>query len=116
MATTSGERPTPDSKPNFTLPNHGVISEENWPEFQAQGFWFWRNQGDASAKGATQELDVAQSRFGSENVVTGASFDEREGRPLEHKPGRAIYVGPGAPEAARMAGEGQYPGGPENIG
>ncbi|HEV7944018.1 MAG TPA: hypothetical protein VGP17_14610 [Solirubrobacteraceae bacterium] len=82
---TDNESPT--YEPNFELPHHGVIREDNWPEYEAKGFNIIEN-----SLGSTSELNAAQAVFGVEHVYTGDAWDEGEGRPLHHKPGTGIYT------------------------
>lgn len=70
--------------PDFELPKHDVIHEDNWPQYQARGFV------EVSELG----LDLAQSLYGAENVYTGDSYDYSATRPLRHKPGIGVYVSP----------------------
>lgn len=72
-----------DHTPDFTFPNHDVIHESNWPEYQAKGF-----------QPVPEPLKWAQSLYGTEHVYTGDAYDYNEGRPLRHKPGMYVYVDP----------------------
>lgn len=66
---------------NFEMPNHGAIREDNWPEYEAQGF-----------ENMIGKLDSIQALYGAQYVFTGDEFDDDENRPLRHKPGIGIYV------------------------
>jgi hypothetical protein len=79
----------PDRTPNFELPLHGVISEDNWPEYEAKGF-----KPISTILGTVRTLDYAQSHYGVEHVYTGDAYDDDAQRPLRHKPGTGIYVDP----------------------
>jgi hypothetical protein len=72
-----------DYEPNFELPRHGVIREDNWLEYEARGF-----------RPVIEPLKSAQLTYGIEHVYTGEPYDYREGRPLRHQPGEGVYVSP----------------------
>jgi hypothetical protein len=79
----------PEHKPNFELPRHGVIREDNWPEYQAKGFIpLWNGDG------STLSVRFAQGQYGTAHVYTGDAYDEDEQRPLQHKPGVGLYSDP----------------------
>jgi hypothetical protein len=84
----SGDHPS--YEPDFVLPRQGVIREDNWPEFAAQGF-----------RPVTPNTDYARRVFGVEHVYTGDAFDYDEQRPLRHKPGIGVYVDAEGLELAR---------------
>jgi hypothetical protein len=69
--------------PDFELPRHDAIHEDNWAEYQAQGFL-----------PVPEDLKSTQNICGIENVFTGDSYDYDTGRPLRHKPGSTVYVSP----------------------
>jgi len=71
--------------PDFDILRRDVVHEENWPEYEAQGFI---SLGDLHER----RLDMMRNVFGTEHVYTGDAWDEEELRPLRHKPGRSIYV------------------------
>jgi hypothetical protein len=70
-----------DREPNFTLPRHGVIREDNWAEYEAQGF-----------RPVPEEEKSAASYYGVANVYTGDAWDWDAERPLRHKPGVGVYT------------------------
>ena len=88
-----------EEDPNFVLPHIDAIHEDNWPEFEAQGVRVEYN--DVTREDMPEMLGFVQHRYGVENVYTGDAFDEKEGRPLRHKPGSAIYFHPDGLEYAR---------------
>jgi hypothetical protein len=72
-----------DYTPNFILPRHGVITQDNWPIFAAMGFiplpeW--------------SSLNLVQALCGVEHVYTGDAYDREAGRPSHDKPGICIYA------------------------
>jgi hypothetical protein len=73
----------PGYDPDFELPHHGVIREDNWTEYQAKGY-----------VPVPEDLKGAQNVFGTEHVFTGDAYDPDEERPLRHKPGVGVYVDP----------------------
>ncbi len=91
----SPDSPTPpdaEHAPNFELPRHGAIHEDNWVEYEAMGF--------TPIVGG--DMDFAQTVYGPEHVYSGDKFSWVEGRPLRHKPGTSIYV---SPEGIKLARE-----------
>jgi hypothetical protein len=60
---------------------HHVIREDNWPEYEARGFFHL-------ARGTYEE---AQASLGAANVYIGDAWDDEAGRPLRHKPGTSFY-------------------------
>jgi hypothetical protein len=84
-----------DYTPNFELPRHGAIREDNWPEFQAKGFL-----------PVIGGLEFAQAIYGVEHVYTGDAYDYAERRPLRHIPRVGYYSDPeGLEHADRRARE-----------
>jgi hypothetical protein len=79
-------------EPNFELSRRGVIREDNWPAYLANGF-FVTLQVDA-AEDLPEQLKWMQDIYGGEYVYTGDAWDYLEERPLRHKPGIGIYVDP----------------------
>jgi hypothetical protein len=77
------------NEPDFVLPNHDVIREDNWTEYAAQGFEAFVGHNPGSV-----ELRFVQGLYGVRHVYTGDAWDETEQRPLHHKPGIGIYVDP----------------------
>ncbi len=94
------ETPTGSSAhtPDFELPRHDAIREDNWPEYQAKGF----RPVDNVEEGDPTNLDYAQSVYGVEHVYTGDAYSYADERPLRHKPGMSIYV---TPEGMKRATE-----------
>lgn len=86
--------PQPGNEPNFERPLRDVISEANWPEFQAKGFVFLENQADTRDETVASRVDEAVRFFGRTNVYTGDAYDWHEQRPLANMPGLGIYIGP----------------------
>ena len=79
----------PEHTPDFELPRHGAITEDNWPEYQARGFvWLWN--GDDS----TLSVRFAQSCYSAAHVYIGDAYDDDEQRPLRHQPGVGFYSDP----------------------
>ena len=74
----------PDYEPDFVLPRHDVIHEDNWLEYEARGFF----------PVPIAALDLAQEFFSTEHIYTGHAFDYEAGRPLRHKPGVGVYTSP----------------------
>jgi hypothetical protein len=89
----SGHRHNSHYEPNFVLPNHDVIHEDNWEEFRAKGF---------VPTGAP--TDIAAEIVGIQNVYTGDAWDNEAVRPLRHKAGKGEYAYLG-PEAAKRKQE-----------
>ena len=83
------EGETPSYEPDFGLPYHDVIHEDNWPEYAARGFRVVDRNLESIG-----EVGLARARYGMEHVYTGDAWDEAEGRPLRHKPGIGVYVDP----------------------
>lgn len=79
----------PDYAPDFELSHHGVIREDNWPQYKAKGFM--PLSGDASSP---RSLWYAQVHYGVQHVYTGDAYDDEAERPLRHKPGLGLYVDP----------------------
>jgi hypothetical protein len=79
----------PDSTPNFELPRHGAIREDNWPEYEARGF-----QPIMNSDGSLVSIGVIQDSYGTAHVYTGDAYDGETGRPLRHKPGTGLYTDP----------------------
>lgn len=96
--------------PNFVLSHRDAIHEDNWPEYEVQGF-FWA-LGIPPTDEPRQDhatmlfLNLAQEIYGVENVYTGDAWSVADSRPLHHKPGMGIYVHPNGREhdAQRQAG------------
>jgi hypothetical protein len=84
-----------DHTPNFEMPHHDAIHEDNWAEYQAKGF---EPVSDVKA----EHLDAMQNIYGAHNLYTGDAYDDDAGRPLRHKPGGSIYT---SPEGLRHAAE-----------
>jgi hypothetical protein len=84
-----------DYTPDFELPRHGAIREDNWAEFQAKGFL-----------PVIGGLEFAQAIYGVEHVYTGDPYDYMEERPLHHQPGIGYYADPeGLAHAEKRARE-----------
>jgi hypothetical protein len=100
--------PAPDgtSDPNFVLVRINAIHEDNWPEYEAQGFVplkpIDRPDPDPTAFG---ELDITRSVHGDANIYTGDAWDEQAGRPLRHKPGGTMYLRMEAEEDPTVSAE-----------
>jgi hypothetical protein len=71
-----------------------VITEENWPEYQSQGFRALdispADPNDARAMGKAR----GEAGYWFGKYYTGHAYDRDEGRPLRHKPGVSMYVDP----------------------
>jgi hypothetical protein len=98
MNEASIQQPDSANDPNFVRVRRGVITEGNWPEYQAKGFVFLENQQEPSDATHHSRVEFDEKFFGAKNVYTGHAFDLDEGRPLAHKPGLGIYAGPDADE------------------
>jgi hypothetical protein len=85
-------RPASESEPNFSLAHRDAVREDSWAEYEAAGIKVEKRV--VSDSNFDDEYDRAQTYYGVENVYSGDAFDEKEGRPLRHKPGRGIYVLP----------------------
>ncbi|HET7052978.1 MAG TPA: hypothetical protein VFI09_03560 [Solirubrobacterales bacterium] len=92
MSSTPGEQPRPDSDAEFAASHFDKITEANWQEMKAQGFIWIDQQVDLDTPEGQHSLKTLQRIYGPENVFTGSAFDGKEGRPLDNKPGRGIYV------------------------
>lgn len=77
--------PNSDYEPDFVMPNHDVIHEDNWEEYKARGF-----------VPTLVPPSIAAGVVGIENVYTGDAYDYKAGRPLRHSPdaGQYAYLGP----------------------
>lgn len=90
--TPQGDQPQPDrseGEQSFVMPRHGVIREDNWAEYEAQGF-----------QAVPEPLGFAQHIYGTPNVYTGDEYDWDAERPLHHKPGVGVYTNPAGFEHA----------------
>lgn len=84
MGSEQGAQAGSNYEPDFVLPRHDVIHEDNWLEYEARGFF-----------PVQAPLDIAPDEFFStEHVYTGHAFDYEAGRPLRHKPGVGVYTSP----------------------
>lgn len=81
-----------DHEPNFTLPRHGVIRENNWSEYEAQGF-----------RPVPEDEKSAEIYYGVANVYTGDAYDWEAERPLRHKPGVGVYTNPAGLEHSQAS-------------
>lgn len=74
-------------EPNFVMPNHNVIREDNWEEYKAKGF-----------VPVVAGPELAAGIVGIENVYTGDPYDYEAGRPLRHNPAPSgagrVYLSP----------------------
>ncbi len=85
-----------DSTPNFEMPHHDAIHEDNWPEYEARGF-------EPIPDVSMSSLQGMRNIYGAHNVYTGDAYDGDAGRPLRHKPGGGLYTSPeGLKHAAEM--------------
>jgi hypothetical protein len=76
----ANDDPSNDSQ-DFELSHRDVIHEDNWPDYEAQGF-----------VAVPYDFSSAKTLFGTENVYSGDAFDPTELRPLRHKPGASVYT------------------------
>jgi hypothetical protein len=76
-------------EPNWTLPLHDAIREDNWAQYCGAVVVLWESLPDERA---SRWLASEQLRYGAGNVYTGDAYDYEEDRPLRHKPGKGIYV------------------------
>jgi hypothetical protein len=83
---------TPEHTDDFTRPNIDAVTEGNWQELTAAGVTVL--DPCVAEEKLQRYLKFCQSTWGTANVLTGDPFDEKEGRPLHHMPGRGIYVRP----------------------
>jgi hypothetical protein len=85
-------------EPDFVLSHRDVIHEENWPEYETQGFFMGFNVDHIDEASQDDVLvglfNAAKATWGVENVYTGDAWSDEDGRPLHHKPGVGIYVHP----------------------
>lgn len=72
-----------DYEPDFVMPRHNAIHEDNCPEYEARGF-----------VPVPEDLDGAQQFYGTANIYTGHAFDYEAGRPSRHEPGVGVYTTP----------------------
>lgn len=94
--------PTPDGgEPGaeFILPKRDVVHPENWKEWEAKGFKWYRNhrlnEGETAFTTSGQpSLSFMELSVGKENVVTGDPFDSKEGRPVQRPGELGIYWRP----------------------
>jgi hypothetical protein len=84
-----------DKTPNFELPFHGVIREDNWAEYEARGFRPVYN-----TLGEPVSFSFAQGTYGIEHIYTGHPYDDEAQRPLRHKGGVGLYTDPEGLEVA----------------
>lgn len=92
MSSTPGEQPHADRDAEFAASHFDRITEANWQEMKAQGFVWVDVQVDLSTADGQLSLKTLQEIYGPENVFTGSAFEPKEGRPLDNKPGRGLYV------------------------
>lgn len=71
----------PGYSPDFELSHRGVIREDNWQEYVAQGFI-----------PVPEPYELAQIFYGIPNVYTGDGYDYAEGRPLRHASDDGVYT------------------------
>jgi hypothetical protein len=71
--------------PNFVMPRHGAIREDNWQEYVAKGFF-----------PVPEPYDMACVFYGFQNVYTGQCYSATERRPLRHllpeRPEGGVYT------------------------
>jgi hypothetical protein len=70
-----------DYTPNFILPRHGVITADNWLEYEARGF-----------EPIDEPLHIAQALCGVEHVYTGQVYDDEADFPMPQIPGIGVYA------------------------
>lgn len=80
-----------DRNKEFTLPNIDAVKEANWQEMSAQGVRVV-DECLTTERSMRVALKFAQAMWGTQNVLTGDAFDEKEQRPLHLKPGRGVYI------------------------
>lgn len=91
----TAEQPGANSEPNFIISKLHVITESNWPEYQAKGFSFYENVPNVrDIDTTTWDAEREFQSQGDVDILAGEAFNEAEGRPLAHMPGIGIYVGP----------------------
>jgi hypothetical protein len=91
MSTAPGEQPIQDSE--LLPPGHDIITEANWEELKArEGFQMLLQQVDLDTSEGQGLLKLWQDKYGREYVYVGSAFESDERRPLDHKPGKGIYV------------------------
>jgi hypothetical protein len=91
MSTTPGEQPTSES--DLLPPGHDLITEANWEEMKAKkGFQMLLDQVDLDTSVGQADLKLWQDDYGREYIYIGSAFEWDERRPLDHKPGKGIYV------------------------
>ncbi len=78
--------------PDFVLSRRNVIREDNWPEYQQQGFVVVEPSVEVDE--LTRELDRAQSNYGVANVYTGRPFDPETAAPYPSGATWGIYASP----------------------
>lgn len=92
MSATPAEQVNPESD---LLPpgNRDVITEANWVEMKAsRGFQVLIEQVDLDTPDGKASIKRWQDEYGREYIYTGSAFEWDERRPLDHKPGRGIYI------------------------
>jgi hypothetical protein len=86
------EEGTPEYDPNFVFGGKRIISEDNWPEYEAQGVGnvidAIPEEDDAIRRALSDKVRI----YGDANILLGDAFDADAGRPLRHKPGIGIYA------------------------
>jgi hypothetical protein len=92
MSTAPAEQVRPDGEAEFAASHYDRINEANWQEMRAKGFQMLVEQVDLGTPRGQSSLKFWQDTYGREYVYTGSPFEWRERRPLDHKPGRGIYV------------------------
>jgi hypothetical protein len=83
--------PSDEYEPNFVFAHINAIHEDNWAEYEAQGIVPLKPIGRPDLPTA-DGLAPTQNVYGRANVYTGDAWDEKEDRPLRHKPGGTVYV------------------------
>ena len=77
--------------PDFILSQRGIIHEDNWPQYEAKGFFV---TAVTTPSYLLEELTLAQEVYGTEYVYTGDYWSYLDERPLRHASGIGIYVHP----------------------
>jgi hypothetical protein len=73
----------------FILPNRDVVSEETWPEYEANGFIWDMNR--KQGRSAEVRINFLQGELGAANVLTGDPFDQELGCPIRRPGETGIY-------------------------
>jgi hypothetical protein len=83
----------------FILPARDVVHPENWDDWKAKGFRWYKNvplpEGETTLTASGEpSLPYIETMAGKDKVVTGDPFDSETGRPMRQEGALGIYWRP----------------------